>query len=406
MENTVKKENLDQEIQNSFIVNETEICEEDYPRLDHFSTAYFYDFTPIPAEKKSPEYVYYRINQNKSGTDDKLFVFVAQWNWLWEAGHLRYDFFADTEKIPKELEWLKRYKEHNIYLLPQNYSHKYYTHSPLFHLLPKKVLKYFGLPLFKKGAWPYTTPFLNDQLFPADFNNRLSKAFSYHIWPLICSGSPISAFSKTESIRVLAHNLDFWLPYICKLIESKIRDFSRVEFEDAKQQRELSKLRKKLPSNIKAERPYRGGDIWWGEDEAWKATKAMVELADSEGQLRSIIDAVKSNRMKDDFSDRWSYAKEDFERKLYQKRSKVKVSFVELNNTIPVHGPESEVHENLLWEDFIALMDTKEKHIVICLRNGITKVGEISKILGYANHSPVSKALKKIRKKAEHFLEI
>jgi len=141
-----------------------------------------------------------------------------------------------------------------------------------------------------------------------------------------------------------------------------------------------------------------------GEDEAWEATKEIVQLADNKGKLSEIIDAIRSNHIEDDFSKEWSYAKEDFERKIYHKRSKIKVTFVELRDTIPVHGPTSELHENLLWEDFIALLDNKEKHIVICLRNGVSKVGDIANSLGYANHSPISKALSKIRIKAKAYL--
>lgn len=36
--------------------------------------------------------------------------------------------------------------------------------------------------------------------------------------------------------------------------------------------------------------------------------------ADADGRLRGILDAVRSNRVEDYFSDRWSYAREDFER--------------------------------------------------------------------------------------------
>lgn len=117
--------------------------------------------------------------------------------------------------------------------------------------------------------------------------------------------------------------------------------------------------------------------------------KYIIEIADKNGKLRSIIDAIKSNRIEDDFSDQWSFAKEDFERKIYKKRSKFKVNFVELNNKIPVHSPSSESHENLLWEDFLSILDTKEKRIVVLLKSGVTNLGEIGKILGYANHSPI-----------------
>ena len=81
------------------------------------------------------------------------------------------------------------------------------------------------------------------------------------------------------------------------------------------------------------------------------------------------------------------------------------MSFVELNDTIPIHGPESELHETLLWEDFLALLEPKDRRIVILLRNGETRIGEIGKLLGYANHSPVSKALARIRRKALDFFD-
>lgn len=142
-----------------------------------------------------------------------------------------------------------------------------------------------------------------------------------------------------------------------------------------------------------------------GEAEAWDATKAIVQRADDRGRLRAIIDTIRSNRVEEDFPSCLSRAREDFERRLYHKRAKVKISFLELDETIPVHGPETEIHEHLLWQDFLAFLDTKEKAIVVLLRNGETKLKDISQKLGYANHSPVSKALRRIRDKARKFLQ-
>jgi hypothetical protein len=106
----------------------------------------------------------------------------------------------------------------------------------------------------------------------------------------------------------------------------------------------------------------------------------------------------------DDFSSRWSFAREYFERKLYAKSSTFKLSFVELKATEPVHSSRSEYTEGLLWQDFSALLNTRERHIVVCLRSGTTKLGDIAMSPGYANRSPVSKALAQIRKKATAFL--
>ncbi len=40
--------------------------------------------------------------------------------------------------------------------------------------------------------------------------------------------------------------------------------------------------------------------------------------------------------------------REDLERKLYQKRSRVKVTFVELRDSVEVIGPTSEIREVLM----------------------------------------------------------
>lgn len=43
------------------------------------------------------------------------------------------------------------------------------------------------------------------------------------------------------------------------------------------------------------------------------------------------------------FSDRWSHAKEDSKRKLYSKRNKVQVRFVEIDDAVPIHSPSSQL---------------------------------------------------------------
>ncbi|MGO9120510.1 MAG: sigma-70 family RNA polymerase sigma factor [Desulfomonilaceae bacterium] len=297
-------------------------------------------------------------------------------------------------------------EDSNVYFLPFHKKHHYHSYSSLFHLIPHKSLKYNGLPCFKRGLWPvgwFTDPLYD--LLPRDFDDRLAKAFSFHIWPLINSGSKASSFSKDDPLKILSHNLDFWLPWIFKVVENRLNQFERVEIENEDQLKKMEEARLYLPPGVEPVRPLTGGAVWQGEADAWEATTEMVEFADSRGKLRGIIDAIMSNRVEEDFSGIWSNAREDFERKLYKKRSKIKITFVELTETLPVHGPDAEFHENLLWEDFFGILDQKEKRIVVCLRNGTTRLGDIANEMGYANHSPISKALKKIREKATKFLK-
>lgn len=132
---------------------------------------------------------------------------------------------------------------------------------------------------------------------------------------------------------------------------------------------------------------------------------ATVEAADATGHLRGILDAVRAHRVEDDFSNHWSYAREDFERKLHRKRNKVQVRFVELTDTIPVQAAGSDLLGRLVTSDFLALLDEKERQIVVLLSSGYRQY-EIAERLGYANHSPVTKRLAQIRRQAAAFFDL
>ena len=393
------------EVKEEEFFSEHEITTEEFPHLDNISSAFFYQFLPRETTRTNPEFVYIRHTAEEMENHNLAIekeVAISEWNLAWEAGQLRYDIL--NEKLPLSLQWLSRYQDQNIYLLPRFSFHRFEAFSPILLLLPWQICKKFGLPYLKRGLWPpLMTHWYYDKILPKDFDLRLSKAFAHHIWRHLISGSPLKAFSMNDPIVILAHNLDFWLPYVYQIAEKRLMKYPRVKIENKKQLSTLQKARKALPHGIEINRPYMGGTIWMGTEEAEDVTREVLEVADSRGKLRDIVDAVRTNRVEDDFSDKWSYAKEDFERKLYCKRSKIKVTFVELGDTIPIQGPESEVEGNLVCEDFLALLNKKEKNVVVCLRNGITRVGEISKELGYANHSPVSKALKRIRMKAEKY---
>jgi len=83
---------------------------------------------------------------------------------------------------------------------------------------------------------------------------------------------------------------------------------------------------------------------------------------------------------------------EDFERKLYRKRAKISVRFVELTDTIPGAGTGNGGRRQPgCWATFLALLDERERQVVVLLRSGYTKVGEVATILGYKNHSPECK---------------
>ena len=393
-----------------------------YPELYNLSSRFLYRFLPRPVEQKQPEFLYVPDIRKSS----KLTLLISKWNIAWEAGQLRKDMFVNDETLHtfddmpmlerhnffKVVSALKHLNSQNVYLLPDT-KNRYEAYVSLYSLLPAKTLQKFGLPLLKRPIWPASGIwYAKDLSLPNDFRVRLEQAFASYIWPFINSGSPLCAFSKDEQTKLLAHNLDFWLPHITSVVEDRLRSYNFVEFESQKEIEDLNKIQQimNIEEGVIIDRCRQGGHIWCGEDEAYEATQELIAKADKHGKLHSIIDAIRSNRVEEDFSNRWSYAREDFERKLYKKRQKIKVKFVELDyseveDSYGVVGPDSDISETLLWNGFFSLLDVKEKQIVVCLRKGVTNLTEIATEMGYANHSPISKALTRIRQKASKYLE-
>jgi hypothetical protein len=53
-----------------------------------------------------------------------------------------------------------------------------------------------------------------DNFLPPDSEARLARAWAWTVWPHLMSGSKMKAFSADDPIRLLAHNLDFWVPAV------------------------------------------------------------------------------------------------------------------------------------------------------------------------------------------------
>lgn len=376
-----------------------DISPELYPRLSSMSAAFLYDGIVRPVVAAPPEYVALRLDLR----DAKSTVEVSQWNILWEAAQFRRRYF-DEDDLSAPLRKIAELGDVNVSIVPRTAS-RYYEYAPLMHLLPVKTLDAFGLPLLRAGQWPFLVERVSpDSYLPARFSEVLGRAWATQVWPHLVSGSSIRAFSRDDPIRMLSHNLDFWLPPVTKVMQARLAEFGRVDKGLVSVGRPVKLTDGSVLDGAIGAHPLRGGDIWTGERDAADLVSEAVEVADHDGRLRDIVDAVRANRVEDDFSPRWSYAREDFERKLYRKRSKVKVRFVELTDTIPVQGPDSEVDGAVITNDFLSFLDRRNREIVVLLNSGYSKT-EVARELGYANHSPVSKRLVKIRREAAKYFD-
>ncbi len=378
---------------------DTEATPEEFPCLRNISAGFLFSGVVRPLQPAPPEYVALAMPHT---LDMKLVGAVGQWNMLWESAQFRRRFF-DLDDLPEPMAKIADLGDVNVTFVPRTGS-RYFEYAPLLHLLPKRVLDMFGLPTLRRGQWPFLADYaVIDDFMPPDFDARLARAWASTVWPHLMSGSKMKAFSADDPIRLLAHNLDFWVPAVTATIQDRLRDFPEVD--KGKTPGPVSLVDGSVLAGAVAGNPRMGGPVWFGEDDAYDALVETVEAADQTGRLRGILDAVRSHRIEDDFSSHWSYAREDFERKLHGKRRKVTVKFVELTDTSPVQGPESEVLGNVVTNDFLALLDARNRQIVVLLNSGVTRKIEIASILGYANHSAVSKRLTQIRRAAESFFD-
>lgn len=391
------------ERENTF-VSEGHAGPEMFPRLFNISAGMMYRAVIRAEVPTRPEFVTVPMTPARLGHEDSTSEWLAlhRWNWLWESAQFRRRYF-DEDELPPYMAKVADKGDLNVVFVPLTQS-RYEEYAPLYHLIPRRTLERFGLPLLRGAQYPYSPASLvSERLLPSDFAPRLERAWAHTVWKHLMPASGLRSFAPDEPIRVLAHNLDYWLPPVVQVIEDTLRGFplggEHIEPGPARLFDESALEGAVIGS------PRKGGEIWQGEEQAAWALEDVIDVADEHGQLRGILDAVRSNRVADDFSSHWSYAKEDFERKLHSKRSKVKVTFVELTDTIPVQGPETQVVGSLVTGDFMALLDPRDRQVVVLLRSGMTSLTDIAAELGYANHSAVSKRLARIRAKAKAFFD-
>ena len=129
-------------------------------------------------------------------------------------------------------------------------------------------------------------------------------------------------------------------------------------------------------------------------------------------KMRKVHEIVNTHRSHDDYSSRPSHAKMDFHRHYYHTRTKTKVEpiisgYDENGEEEIVYAPYTpnefaEVEFRMWFDGFLEQLSEKDQQIIQLLEQGYTQE-EIAEMLGYANHSGVTKRIMYIRKALTDF---
>lgn len=308
-------------------------------------------------------------------------------------------------------------------------SSGYAEYAPLYHLIEPAVLQRVGLPVLGSGVWPVS---VRDELtidgrVPASFVGRLSEAWARTIWGRINRQSGLWAFSSDYPVKLLAHNLDYWLPAVHQVMGARLVDESETRlvetdchfepasvyctmrgvtgfcrtsglFGEGPLEEELARQARRMPLPVAA--------LWSGSEEAQRIIDDIIAVADANERYRGILEAMHANRLEDDFSPFWSRSKADFEKHLRHQHNGAKVTFVELDKADVVLSSRTSVHGNIARNEFMTMLDQKNQQIVVLLESGTTNLGEIADKIGFSDHSPVSRRVDRIRHLAADYFDL
>jgi hypothetical protein len=158
--------------------------------------------------------------------------------------------------------------------------------------------------------------------------------------------------------------------------------------------------------NFIVRRPLMGGLLWDIDsmEEREGILQDAIDGVEGMESLAPVLEVLHGHRTHDDFSSRYSWVKEDFERAFYSKRSKIKVEMVETLDDAPVWSSgDNEGYDHALFRDVMAVLDARERKLIVALRMGRTAT-EIAREEGLAGHAAISRKIAKIKAKVQTIL--
>lgn len=339
----------------------------------------------------------------------ELSAHIHDWNSTQRSGFLRSG--RSLEGLKPFVPYLEERRNPNMILVP-TYMGNSELDVMLAGLLPDEVLASAGL---ERRRALMGLMYMHHDL-PADYGARARAAFSKYIWKRLCPLARLSegAFSARSPLRLLAGDTPFWAHRLYRLALARRDDFFEPTTHEDESWTPLAELRHKilaaLPEHERhlfdVQRPLMGGDVW-DEFDAAEREEVVQSAIDGDGVLESIepvIQLLHQHRTHDDFSSANSWIKEDFERSFYSKRAKLKVDLMETVDDAPAYALEpSEQYESVLFRDVIAVLDQKERRLIIALRLG-KNASTIAREAGLRGHASVSRRIAALKAKVERLL--
>lgn len=327
---------------------------------------------------------------------------VANWNLSYRGGFAR----SGWKEIFKLVPAIKRSRNPNVVIVPR---HKGFTelHTMLASVVPNTILKGHGIEKHRANfvLWPSTT--LESLADPKAYAKSAAQAFEQYIWDKLAPRKRLNSgfFAKDSPLRLLAGDSAFWMHRLYRVAMDIAEYFEQATDDPNWKPLEAFErnLYAQIPEHERASyqvvRPRKGGRLWEPDDEqtCGEIVNEVVHGGETLESLDPVLDVLHSDKTHEDFSEKWSPVKEDFERSFYSKRAKIKVSFIETVDNCPVWSAGEPLGErDVIFRDLLSFFNRKERHIILAVRSGKT-VSEIAQDLGLEGHAVVSRKLRAIK---------
>jgi hypothetical protein len=336
---------------------------------------------------------------------------LLEWNQSYAAGRARDGETFDT--VAARIKGIEHWANPNIILAPTTRTGVSELHIMLASLLPESALQDNGLERVRANMG---LALFGRYDLPASYVTTVEEAFAKLMWLKIAPRRRFNPefFSATSPLRLLAGDTRFWMNRIYRVAldrrETWFEPTTHIDREWESMQELQKKFNDSVPEDSRSEfdlrRPLRGGTIW-DETDAAERDAVLEDVLTGAGVMQSlepVIDLLQSQRAHEDFSNRASWIKEDFERTFYSKRAKLKVALVETVDDAPVwSSDECDGYGEVLFRDLLAALNVKERKLLVALRMGRT-ASDIAAADGLKGHASISRRISALKARIQALL--